>query len=455
MADMTDNAHPRKLRYPVVLELIVLGGMAAVLMIGLTMIRSVVMERARRAQDVRAEIASSWGASQTIGGPLIIVPFRIRTIDSNGRTHFTRSFARFLPDELRVNGELLPERRYRGIYDTVLYRADLKIDGSFSQPDFSRWEVLPEDILWNEAVVTVGISDLRGIRGNALLRWSEQSIPFSGGSADPALWTTGLTAAVPLAASAQNDERYFFSFDLRLNGSEDVGFVPLGGVTIVELRSPWPDPSFAGAFLPESRSVTPAGFAARWSISSLARSYPQRWRNDGSGSSNNQSAIMPSAFRVGLFSPVTGYQKAERSMKYGALFIVLTFLTFFLYELLSPVTLHPVQYFLVGGALCLFYLLLLSISEHSPFGQAYLIASSATVVLITAYAAALLRNRRRTFGLAAVLSFLYGYLYVLLQLEDWALLMGSSGLFVILALVMYATRRIDWGSAHLGKTSEA
>jgi inner membrane protein len=442
-----DTTPPRRLRYPAIVELLILGALALVLMLGLAIIRSLVSERSQRAAEVRAEIASTWGQQQNVGGPVLIVPFLTRSLDSLGRPQVIKERARFLPARLKTTGELHPDRRSRGIYDTVVYRADLAITGTFARPDFSVWNVPPEQILWNEAVVTIGITDLRGLRGNPVLRWRGQPVPFSGGSAEPRLLTSGLSANVPLDATAAEIP---FAFDLRLNGSEQIHFFPLGGETVVELSSPWPDPSFGGAYLPESRSVTANGFKARWSVSSLARSFPQQWRSSGDVESTAISAILPSAFGVGLFSPIGHYQKTERSMKYGALFIVLTFLTFFLYELLSPVTLHPVQYFLVGGALCLFYLLLLSISEHAPFVVAYAVASVAIVGLISAYGAALLRSRLRVLGLAGVLTLLYGYLYVLLQLEDWALLMGSIGLFLILALVMYATRRVDWGAAHLG-----
>jgi inner membrane protein len=442
----------RRLRYPAIVELIILGGLTLVLMIGLLLIGALVSERRQRADSVRNEIASSWGQSQTIGGPVIVVPFRQRVFDGQGRPQVLINRARFLPDRLKVTGRLFPEKRHRGIFETVVYRADLALEGEFARPDFSSWDVLPDDILWNEAVLTIGIPDLRGIRGTPVLKWNGRDVAFSGGTGDAKLWQTGLTATPPLTAQ---EGRYLFSTKLELNGSEQLGFYPLGGETIVELTSPWPDPSFQGAFLPESREVRPTGFSARWRVSSLARSYPQRWRDIGEESVSALAAVAPSAFNVGLFSPVSHYQQTERSIKYGVLFIVLTFLTFFLYELLSPVTLHPVHYFLVGGALCLFYLLLLSISEQAPFGVAYAIASAATVALISSYGAALLRNRWRVLGLVGVLTFLYGYLYVLLQLEDWALLMGSIGLFLILALVMYTTRTVDWSTAHQGKAREA
>lgn len=443
----------RRLRYPAIVELIILGALIGVLMIGLAMIRSLVTERSRRAESVRTEIASSWGRAQTVGGPVLVVPYRVR--DSQGR-HTATLRARFLPDRVKTTGRLHPERRHRGIFETVLYRADLAVDGVFSRPDFSAWNIPPEDILWNEAVLTIGITDLRGIRGNPTLKWNARDVAFSGGSGDARLWISGLTAQVPFAPNGGDAARLPFSFVLLLNGSEDIDFLPLGGETVVELTAPWPDPSFGGAFLPERRTVTASGFTARWSISSLARSYPQKWRDNGDAENVNAiEAVSASAFGVGLYSPVGHYQKTERSVKYGALFILLTFLTFFLYELLSPVTLHPVQYFLVGGALCLFYLLLLSISEHAPFAVAYAIGSIATIALIASYSAAILRSRLRVLGLAGFLALLYGYLYVLLQLEDWALLMGSIGLFLILALVMYTTRRVDWGAAHLGPPREA
>jgi inner membrane protein len=450
--DDNSPASPRRLRYPVIVELIILGGIVLVLLGALTMINNLVVERSRRAKSARAEIASSWGQSQFVGGPVLIVPYRMRYLDQgSGKIHETKHLAHFLPDRLVTRGRLVPERRHRGIFETVLYRAQLHVEGEFARPNFSAWDVGDADILWDEAILTVGISDLRGIGGNPIMKWNGAPLEFSGGSGNPRLWASGLTAANPFRGGV-TAQRYAFAMDLSLNGSEQISFYPFGRETVVELTSPWPDPSFTGAFLPESRRISDRGFTARWSISSLARSYPQQWRT--TDEPDLITSVLPSAFSVGLFSPVSHYQQAERSVKYGALFIVLTFVTFFLYELLSPVTLHPVQYFLVGGALCVFYVLLLSISEHAAFGIAYAIASVATVLLITAYGAALLRSKLRVAGLAGVLAMLYGYLYVLLQLEDWALLMGAVGLFLFLALVMYATRRVDWGTAHLGLARE-
>lgn len=218
------------------------------------------------------------------------------------------------------------------------------------------------------------------------------------------------------------------------------------------------------AFLPVSRRVGGTGFDARWSVSWFGRSYPQQWRkedqndsqilHEGEPVSAFSREVDASAFGVELFLPVDAYKKTERSVKYGVLFILLTFVTFFLYEVFNPFQLHPVQYLLVGAALCLFYLLLLSISEHAPFGFAYVAASTATVLLIGGYSAAILRGRLRAVVMTIVLGFLYGYLYVLLQLEDYALLLGAIGLFLILALVMFVTRKVDWYGPRKGRAAE-
>jgi len=259
---------------------------------------------------------------------------------------------------------------------------------------------------------------------------------------------------VPGLAKEQAGQAYAFAFNLGLSGSQRLQFIPTGKQTTVVLRSKWPSPSFSGAFLPQARRVDKEGFEARWQVSWFGRGYPQQWTTPPESEKRTamKAVLEGSAFGVDLFLPVDAYQKTERSTKYGVLFLLLTFLTFFLYEVFSGLSLHPMQYLLVGSALCLFYLLLLSISEHAPFGISYLVASAATVLLIGGYSAAVLRGRLRALLMTLVLGVLYVYLYVLLQLEDYALLLGAAGLFVILALVMYLTRRIDWGGVRREKS---
>ena len=447
----------KSIRNSVLFRLGIIGILVLVLLIPLSRVKGLVSERLFRAEGAKKEIASIWGGRQEIGGPVIVVPYRARYTDEKGIAREVEQRARFLPDSLKVSGKLLPELRHRGLFETVVYRLQLHVEASFPPPDFGAWSIAPEDIRWEKAVLGVGIPDLRGIRGEAALKWDGRTVPFAGGSADARMWCSGLTAAIPLAPPAAGGTAHLVSFDLGLQGSDDLRFLPFGWETVVDLESPWPSPSFAGAFLPESRTMSDRGFTARWRISWLGRSYPQQWRDPevstaervdgGNGASYDaiQQAVCGSAFGVGLYLPADAYQKTEHSLKYAILFVVLTFATFFLYEVLAPVELHPVQYLLVGAAICLFYLLLLSISEQAPFSVAYAVASAAIVALISGYSAAILRGRLRALVLGGLLGLLYGYLYVLLQAEDQALLLGSVGLFAILATLMYLTRRIDWG----------
>ena len=443
------NPDRRRLRDSMAVKLIAVGGLVLLLMVPLAMVRSLIAERQSRQREVEAEIASIWGSAQTIGGPILAVPYRLRTVDDKGATITWTEHAYFLPETLEVDGRLTPERRHRGIFEAVVYTAELHLAGTFEQPSFAEWRIPPEDVLWEDAFLSVGVPDLRGVRGAIEVDWGGRRLSAVPGAGQVGLWTSGLKVPVPGLAEdgeGRDGERrlHAFALDLGLHGSREISFLPLGKRTVASLASSWPDPSFDGAFLPASREVGEAGFTAAWDVSWLGRGFPQSWRSSEAEEVAPGETVHASAFGVELALPVDAYQKTERSVKYGVLFLALTFLTFFIYEVFSPFALHPVQYLLVGFALCLFYLLLLSLAEHAPFGWAYAAASAAIVCLISGYSAAILKGRARAAAMAGVLALLYGYLYVLLRAEDFALLLGSLGLFVILALVMWVTRRIDW-----------
>jgi inner membrane protein len=434
----------RRLRDSMGFKMIAVGGLAVLLLIPLGMVGALVGEREQRRAGVIREVAATWGKSQVLGGPVLTVPYQVHAKDEHGKELIMTSRAYFLPTALKVECRVLPELRHRGIFDAVVYRADLRWTGSFQQPSFASWPIAPEDILWSDAYLSVGIPDLRGIRSGVGINWAGRTLQLQPGGEEDGLWSSGLRVQMPDLGAGKSGASYDFAFGLGINGSESLQFLPMGGQTTVTVSSPWPSPSFSGAFLPEERRVTDKGFDARWNVSWFARNFPQQWRLEERPASS--TTVAQSAFGVDLIQPVDNYQKTERSVKYGVLFLILTFLTFFLYEVFSGVPLHPMQYFLVGSALCVFYLLLLSISEQAPFGLAYLVASAATVVLIGGYSIAVLHGRLRALLMTLVLGGLYSYLYVLLQLEDYALLLGSVGLFAILALVMFLTRRIDWGN---------
>jgi inner membrane protein len=444
--------NPLLVRFFVVLSLVVL------LLVPLHMIRGVIDERAARRTAAIAEVASTWGAAQTLTGPVVVVPFHVERKESwvdpavpgspshagivRERTRVDVEQATFLPDTLKIEGRLVPERRWRGIFEVVLYRAELAVSGTVPVPDLGPLGVPPGDVHWKDAFLSVGLSDTRGIREEVKLLWNGAPATFRPGPGASCLASSGIHAPLP-ALEGSGVATHRFAFNVSLQGTEAFAVTPIGASTEAILRSPWPSPSFFGAFLPDRRTLTPGGFDATWKVSSFGRNYPQRWRGDRGAPGD---AVAKSAFGVRLFLPADAYQQATRSLKYAILFVGLTFLAFALFETFGGLRLHPLQYLLVGFALVLFYLLLVSLSEHVGFGVAYLAAASATTSLVSAYCAWVLVVKGRAFVMAGALAALYGYLFVLLRLEDYALLLGSVALFALLAALMLATRHVDWWS---------
>lgn len=410
------------------------------LLIPMGQVRDLITEREKRRGEAQEEVAGKWGGNQTLGGIVLTVPYRFKAVIDSNRTDTLIRHAHFLPEELDVLGALVPEVRHRGLFEVPLFQADLEIRGRFAQPAFATLKVKPEDVLWDEAYVTLGIPELRSVADAPPLEWQGRPRALAPENLEGTPVDAGLQARVPLAHAPMDGEGYAFRAKLKLNGSGSMMFLPMGKQTRITVRSPWTTPSFGGAYLPEQRSVNASGFQADWRTLHLSRNFPQSWTGDAFGPKEWE----PYAYGVELLLPVDRYLKAERCAKYAALFIVLTFLVFFLYETFDRIRIHPLQYLLVGAALCLFYLLLLSLSEHVAFPLAYAAATAGVVGLITAYSSAILATRKRALGLGGMLTGLYAYLYTLLQMEDYALLMGSIGLFVILAAVMFATRRLNW-----------
>jgi inner membrane protein len=406
------------------------------LLIPIAMIQSLISERNNRLVEATGEISSKWGYQQEITGPVLVVPYLKFNLDKNReRVDLTRHYAYFLPDELKVSGTIKPEIRYRGIFQVAVYNAALKLNGHFTKPVFDLDEPNIE-IDWKGAFLNIGISDLRGINQAIVFKWNDLDMPcepgiFMGNNA-----TSGITVNKPFQAQPDNDA-YNFSIDISVNGSSNLSIVPVGKETTTELVSSWKNPGFDGAFLPATRQISDSGFNAQWKVLELNRNFPQKWYD-------RQINLSESAFGVNLVLPVEGYQITERSMKYAILFFSLTFMIFFFVEILRKLRVHPIQYILVGFGLSLFYLLLLSLSEHLGFGPAYLIASLGIVLMITGYSLSIFRDNKLSMMLGGFLVILYGFLYVLLQMQDYALLMGSLGLFVILALIMFLSRKIDW-----------
>lgn len=416
-------------------KLFVIVSLSLLMLIPTIFIRHLIDERQGRRDETIYEVTSKWGEEQQIFGPLLIIPFEKLEYVSKGKYVRYRHYFHVLPDELLIIGELDPEVRYRGIYEVITYGSVLQISGRFNSDSFKDWPETPDKILWNEAKLVLGISDLTGLDVIKTISWNKLSLSVEGGIPYNSSVSSGVHAPVKINTEGVND----FDIQLSLNGSESIGFVPAGKNTGVSIKSDWPDPSFTGASLPDKREVTPNGFTAEWESMHLTRSFPQKWSD-----SKYDYEISESAFGVNLLIPVDIYQKSTRSVKYALLFIGLTFLVIFFIEMISKQRIHPVQYLLTGTALVIFYSLLLALSEHLNFGLAYLISSISIVTIITAFAYSIFVQRRYAIITFVVLSSLYIFLFTILQMSDFALLLGNIGLVVIIAIVMFFSRKIEW-----------
>jgi len=397
-------------------------------------------DREATASGANADIAGGWGGPQVVAGPILLVPYTALHQDIvDGRTvetaqHFT---AVLLPENLDLKVKAETGTRARGIFDVPVYRADIAMHATFDKAAMAGLTPPGATVLWGQAAVAIRVSDSHGLADNVVLMANGHPVAFGPGvSAADGSKLSGVQAELPLteAANLTLDTRF------TLRGSREFSVSPLGRRTTAAIQSPWNSPSFFGAFLPTDRAVGKDGFKASWTVPYLARGFGQSFAN----SDQAMEMLERPAFGARFYQPVDHYQLVERSLKYAVLFVALAFLVFFVVETVSPQRLHAVQYALVGSAQVLFYLLLLSLSEHIGFAFAYVVAAAATVALTSLYAVSALASRARAGVLCAVLGAIYALLYVILNAEDYALLIGSALLFAALAATMYVTRRINW-----------
>ena len=418
------------------------------LLVPLMMIYGLLSERADRRAEAVAEVSSQWGGDQTVVGPVLSVGFNVTTTGSDGKPRTFVDRACFLPAVLQMDAEAAPEVRRRGLFEVIVYKARIRITGRFAPLDFSQWRVQPGDVVPASAMLSVGMADPRGIAGPIALTWDGKRGAFVPGAPEVGIGLPGISAPVPLPAGARD---LWFSLELDANGTRELRFVPAGNETTVRLSSSWPHPSFVGAPLPNERQVSDAGFNAKWVVPYYGRRFAPSWSFSSANRDELKGAIAASTFGVVLIRPVDIYQQTDRALKYAALFIVMTFVIVFLWEIICGVLVHPVQYLSVGFAMCMFYLLLLALSEHIGFDRAYIAGASANILLIAWYWNWVTRGGWHGVLMGAILVALYGYLYLLLRLEDYALVAGALGLFLMLALVMFLTRKIDWYALKIGE----
>ena len=441
MSDIQKNHVMELLRNSHFVKVLLIGFLVLLLQIPITKIKGVIEEREQTREEAISEVTSKWGKSQVIAGPSIVVPYLNRFSQASSRTQSSSNmaYATFLPESLKIYGTLDSQILYRGIYKIPVYTMLLNISGSFKTPDFSEWTIDAENILWDRAYLSLRVTDAWAMTKSPSFLWNNKELNFLPGAGEFGDNLQGLH--VKMGDSLKGDN-FNFSFTMELNGSVGAFFIPFGRDTEVQLTSDWESPSFQGTWLPRNRTVNSDGFKATWNVPLLSRNYPQKWLS----TSSPENVIQSSAFGVEMISSIDHYRMSERSVKYHILFLVLTFATLWLFEVLAKIRVHPIQYLLIGAGMCLFYLLELSLAEHLGFVQAYSLASAAIVVLVASYSAAVLKARKRAVIVGAVVTLLYIYLYILLMIEDYALLAGSTGLFVALAAIMFLTRKVDWYS---------
>ncbi len=436
-----------------------IGLLILLLLMPLLMIGGLIDDRQSLRDGVLEEIARSSSASQQISGPVMVLPYRqtIREWKANekgaGRHLETREESGrlyFLPERFDLDGKVRTELRARGIYEARLFHASNRISGHFQLPAQYGLGENFADYRFEQPYLAVGISDVRGIENALSLELGEQRLAFLPGTRLGWLGD-GVRVVLP-ATAAKPGSRVDFAFDLALQGTGALQVLPVGKATQVRLAADWPHPSFIGNYLPTQREVTDQGFIANWQTSFFATNLEEVMAH--CWSTSRCAEFNGRGFGVSFIDPVDQYLKADRAIKYALLFIVLTFAGFFLFEILKSLAVHPIQYALVGAALALFYLLLLSLSEHLGFALAYLLSASACVLLIGFYVSHVLRSLTHGLGFAAALAALYGLLYGLLSAEDYALLMGALLLFCLLGVFMVLTRKLDWYGVGLRKPNE-
>jgi inner membrane protein len=425
-----------RLRDSLLFRLLATGFLVLILQIPVAMIRDLIGERQATRSEAFASVTGTAGGRQTLLGPVLAVPTLETVTDAEGKRQVRRQMRYMLPEQLTIESRPQIEIRRRGIFDVPLFVAGVKLEGRFELgEEVALAAARGRTLQWEQAQLCIGVSDPRAIREAAPLQLGGAALPLAPGANACQFLPAGIHARL----SHKPENTVPFAISLVLGGSERLAFVPVGSQTIAQVRSDFPTPSFDGAFLPRERQVDAGGFVASWRVLHLGRNFPAAF-DDGEV---DRQRLEASAFGASFLQPGDAYRSTDRAVKYQLLFLGLTGLLFFLFELLARCRVHPVQYLLVGLALCLFFLLLLSLAEQLGFGPAYTAAALAVTALVTLYGWSVL-GRRRGLALGGMLAALYGLLYVLLQIQDYALLVGSIALFMVLAAVMRLTRRVDW-----------
>ena len=425
-------------RFSKTIKVVIIGLLILLLMIPMFMIENLISERGRTQEEAIDEVSEKWSLAQTITGPYLNLQYPVVT-ENNGEKKVSIKDLILFPDELMVNGQLKTEILKRSIYEVNVYQSELTLKGSFSSEELKKSRIDMEQLQFDRAAICLNLTDMRGISEQISITLGDSVYIFEPGMDNRGIANTGVHAIVNL--SELKNKKLPYEIKIKLKGSQSLNFIPLGKTTRVDLKANWNTPSFTGNYLPNNRNITEKEFSAQWQVLNLNRNYSQVMVDFNTP---NIKDIESSSFGVNFKIPVEQYQQSMRSAKYAILIILLTFGVIFFTEIMNKTRIHALQYLLVGLALCLFYSLLLSFSEHVGFNPAYLLSSALTIILVGGYMFGITKKKKPSLIMSGLLAILYIYIFVLIQLETFALLAGSLGLFIILAIVMYFSKKIDW-----------
>jgi inner membrane protein len=456
MPDQLPSKKPQSITSSGGFKIAMLVILILLLLIPVFMIRSLINERSRRADEAEESIMEAWGSQFTLYGPVVRIPvvereeIRTKTEKEGERIEIvTRNYALWItPKDADIRADFSAEKKRRGIFSVALFSGEVSLSGNFSF-ERAKNELKQNQTLYpGQAEIIVGLASQKGIRRIIKADWNGGELFFRPGNRN---FYIGYSGGSGVNASSPFDITGINTFDIQfaVQGGKSIRLLPIGETTQARVKTDWPSPSFQGGFLPANHTISESGFNAEWEISYLSRSIPLYWLTDERGEYDGKMTWGSELFGVDFFKPLDHYALNTRAVKYAILFLIIPFLTLFFLEVFSQKSIHPAQYLLSGLANVIFYLLLLSISEHLSFSLAYLIAAAALTCMMALYARSLLETWARSAYMGLVMALLYLIMYLTLNAEDWALLIGSIAAFAITGVVMFLTRKLDWSSLNM------
>lgn len=419
-------------------------GVIAIIMLALLIpsfwIQNLIQEREGYQSQVIREVSNQWSTDQLVQGPVLVLPYKkpVLATATDKEKAAANGTIYILPQNLQIKAGIKTGLLKKGIYEVTVYNSNINVKGSFSKPDINNLGIDPASILYDKARLVFSISDMKGLKNNPTVNISGQNYSPEPATESNSPFNTGLEVKFPL----QKDQDFSFNYQLDIKGTNNLSFTHLGKTTDVEINSDWANPVFDGRYSPDHRTVTDKGFNAKWHLLYYNRPFPQQWADRDSLLTGSRSQEV--VFGVKMQLAIDQYRQIMRTAKYAALIILLTFISLFLTELIRKQRIHLFNYILIGAAMVVYYTLLLSLSEQMGYNWAYLVSSVATIALIGTFTASLLKNKQAAALFTLILSVFYGFIFIIIQLEELSLLVGSIALFAIVAILMYFSRKINW-----------